>query len=153
MDKAQSSGMPSLREIRHLLGKNQREMAAQLGVSLRAIQSYEQEWRSIPPHLHRISLLLLKLHLAASQSRAQRKCWEIRGCTPEQRADCPAGNDLGGHFCWLVSGVKCAAYHADAAASGCAECPVMHSWLPATPAKRTKKAAVGGANRRQGREG
>jgi len=144
--------MPSLREIRRLLGKNQREMAEQLGVSLRAIQSYEQEWRSIPPHLHRISLLLLKLHLAASQAKAAKTCWEIRGCTAEQRAECPAGNDLGGHFCWLVSGVKCGAYHADAAAAGCASCPVMKSWLPAAP-KDEKKTATGGASRRQEREG
>ncbi|MDH4317770.1 MAG: helix-turn-helix domain-containing protein, partial [Desulfobulbaceae bacterium] len=33
------------------LGKTQKELAELLGISLKAVQSYEQGWRSVPLHV------------------------------------------------------------------------------------------------------
>ena len=46
-------------EIRHHLGKTQLQMAQLVGVSLKAIQSFEQGWRNIPVHTERQVLFLL----------------------------------------------------------------------------------------------
>ena len=44
---------------RQYLGKTQSQMAQVLGVSLKAIQSFEQGWRNIPVHIERQVLFLL----------------------------------------------------------------------------------------------
>lgn len=44
-----------LRQIRHRLGHSQAGLAGELGVSIRAVQSWEQGWRRVPPN---IALLL-----------------------------------------------------------------------------------------------
>ena len=46
-------------EIRRHLGKTQLQMAQLLGISLKAIQSFEQGWRNIPVHIERQVLFLL----------------------------------------------------------------------------------------------
>lgn len=40
-------------QVRKKIGKTQKQLAALLGVSLKAIHSYEQGWRSIPSHIER----------------------------------------------------------------------------------------------------
>lgn len=39
--------------LRAKLGKTQKALAELLGVSLKAVQSYEQGWRAIPMHVER----------------------------------------------------------------------------------------------------
>jgi len=52
----------NLKTIREALNKTQHEMAALLGVSARAVQSYEQGWRPFPPHVQKMAGLLFFLH-------------------------------------------------------------------------------------------
>ncbi len=40
-------------QIRQYLVKTQSQMAKLLGTSLKAVQSFEQEWRSVPVHIER----------------------------------------------------------------------------------------------------
>jgi DNA-binding XRE family transcriptional regulator len=47
--------------IRQHLGKTQNQMARILGVSPKAVQSFEQGWRNIPVHIERQILLILAL--------------------------------------------------------------------------------------------
>jgi DNA-binding XRE family transcriptional regulator len=65
------------------LGKTQKEMSQLLGVSVKAIYSYEQGWRSIPTHAER------------------------KKCAPKRRKQCPAYEYKAGRFCWLVNGTIC----------------------------------------------
>ncbi len=58
-------------EIRRHLGKTQNQMAQILGVSAKAIQSFEQGWRNIPVHIERQILLILAL-----KNHASMKNWE-----------------------------------------------------------------------------
>jgi DNA-binding XRE family transcriptional regulator len=53
---------------RQYLGKTQSQTAQLLGISLKAIQSFEQGWRNIPVHIERQVLFLL----ASSRLRKNR---------------------------------------------------------------------------------
>jgi len=92
-------------EARMKLDKTQKEMAQLLGVSVKAIYSYEQGWRSVPTHAERQVFFLL------SRKRGIRKlakpCWVIKKCTMKRRKQCPAYEYNAGRFCWLVNGTIC----------------------------------------------
>jgi len=87
------------------LDKTQKEMSQLLGVSVKAIYSYEQGWRSIPTHVERQMFFLL------SRKRGNRDlakpCWIIKKCPPKRRKECPAYEYNAGRFCWLVNGTIC----------------------------------------------
>jgi DNA-binding XRE family transcriptional regulator len=53
--------------IRRHLEKTQTQMVQILGVSLKAIQSFEQGWRNIPVHIERQVLLILALKSRGSK--------------------------------------------------------------------------------------
>ncbi len=92
-------------EIRARLGKTQIKMAQLLGISLKAIQSFEQGWRNIPVHIERQVLFLL-----ASRNPPDKKsrcCWLIRKCPLEVRQNCPAWEFQVGHLCWFINGTIC----------------------------------------------
>ena len=83
--------------IRQKLLKTQKQMAELLGVSLKAVQSFEQGWRSIPSYVERQALFLLTLKIATLGRVAS--CFEIRRCPPRMREACPRGveGQVGGH--------------------------------------------------------
>ena len=96
MDKEEFSA------IRRSLGKNQSQLALLLGISAKAVQSYEQGWRNIPTHVERQILFLLVLK--NSSRRKSRPCWEILNCPAERKRNCPAWEFKAGHLCWFISG-------------------------------------------------
>ena len=55
------------KEFRKQLNKTQKQMAQLLGVSIKAVHSYEQGWRSVPAAVERQLLFL------ASRLQSQRK--------------------------------------------------------------------------------
>ena len=61
--------------LRQKLQKTQKQMAQLLGVSLKAVQSYEQGWRNIPSQVERQVLLFL----AARFGIPDRKLYRSRG--------------------------------------------------------------------------
>ena len=99
MDKKEFS------EIRSHLGKTQSQMAQLLGVSPKAIQSFEQGWRHIPTYAERQVLFLL------ARKRAHNKrgtpCWVIQKCPTKTRRNCPAWEFQSGHLCWFINGTVC----------------------------------------------
>ncbi len=91
--------------IRRDLQKTQKEMAQLLGLSLKAVQSFEQGWRHIPVHVERQVLFLLAMKGKGQEKT--RNCWEIRQCLPKQRQNCPAWEFHCGHLCWFINGTIC----------------------------------------------
>ncbi|MDY6904918.1 MAG: helix-turn-helix transcriptional regulator [Thermodesulfobacteriota bacterium] len=91
--------------FRKQLGKTQKQMARLLGVSIKAIHSYEQGWRSVPDHIEKQMLLLM----VQSRNRAKPRkcCWDIYQCPPERRDQCPAWEFQAGDLCWFISGTFC----------------------------------------------
>lgn len=90
-------------EIRRYLGKTQAEMAQLLGTSVKAVQSFEQGWRKIPPHAERQSLFFLSKKTAGQRG----PCWEAMKCPEERKLRCPAWEFQAGDLCWFISGTLC----------------------------------------------
>lgn len=91
--------------IRRHLEKTQTQMAQILGVSPKAIQSFEQGWRNIPVHIERQVLLILALKRRASKKT--KPCWLTRRCPAEDRQNCPAWQFDAGNLCWFINGTIC----------------------------------------------
>jgi DNA-binding XRE family transcriptional regulator len=91
--------------IRYRLGKTQKQMAQLLGVSIKAIQSFEQGWRRIPVYTERQSLLLLALK--GFHVNRKRPCWITKKCPMETRRTCPAYEFGAGQICWFINGTVC----------------------------------------------
>jgi len=92
-------------KLRKNLNKTQKEMAQLLGVSIKAIHSYEQGWRTVPPHVERQMFFLTARK--RSNNNKQKPCWSIKKCPPKQKKACPAWEFQAGKFCWFINGTIC----------------------------------------------
>lgn len=80
-------------------------MAQLLGISLKAIHSYEQGWRSVPDHVERqIFFLISKIK---GSDKNEKPCWVIKKCPPERKERCPAWEFKVGMLCWFINGTIC----------------------------------------------
>ena len=91
--------------LRRRFDKTQKEMAQLLGISIKAVHSYEQGWRSVPDHVEK-QLLLLTVSISPHRSR-QKVCWEVNRCPEQIRCQCPAWQYDRGTLCWLINGTIC----------------------------------------------
>jgi hypothetical protein len=88
------------------MGLSQSELGGLVGISSRAIQSYEQEWRQPSELVERMLLLLLVAH--RNGVRLSRfRCWEQTECSPGVRKKCIAHVARQGHLCWFLTGTMC----------------------------------------------
>jgi DNA-binding XRE family transcriptional regulator len=96
----------TVKRLRDELGHSQREMAELLGVSTKAIQSYEQGWRKTPPHVEQQVLLqaILRRH---PDLRKIPRCWKLNKCSLEIRRRCPSAKLKLPGFCWFITGTLC----------------------------------------------
>jgi len=118
------------RLIRKKLHRTQKEMAQLLGVSLKAVHSYEQGWRVVPPAVERHVFFLVSRAVPADP---QPPCWELRDCPPDLRADCPAAQFNCGGMCWMVNGTLCGGSDQgswESKMTTCRACPVFKSLVP-----------------------
>ena len=113
-------------DIRKKLDKTQKELATLMGVSLKAICSYEQGWRTIPGHAQRQLIFLLAKKFSMSGQAAN--CWDICQCPAEKARQCPAWEFKAGNLCWFIGGTNCAPGAHDSwekKIATCKKCPVM----------------------------
>ena len=94
------------KRIRKKLDKTQKQMAQLLGVSLKAVHSYEQGWRV--PFRRRSSAIFIFWSLCRRWPANRRPCWKIKNCPPAHRKQCPAAEFYNGNMCWVVNGSFCA---------------------------------------------
>jgi len=90
--------------LRRRLQKTQKEMSQLLGISVRAVQSFEQGWRKVSTPVERQMLFLSALKKGLENMLP---CWEMRGCSLEIRQTCPAWEFRVGQLCWFISGTVC----------------------------------------------
>ncbi|MEH0018318.1 MAG: helix-turn-helix transcriptional regulator [Desulfobacter sp.] len=90
--------------VRSRLDKTQKELAQLLGISIKAIHSYEQGWRKIPHHVERQLLFLIS---RVAGSGTGEKCWDINQCPENRLEKCPAWEFQAGDLCWFINGTKC----------------------------------------------
>ena len=67
-------------EARTRLDKTQKEMSQLLGVSVKAMYSYEQGWRSIPTHVERQVFFLLSRKKGGQ--KLPKHCWVVKNAPP-----------------------------------------------------------------------
>ncbi|MBU0995825.1 MAG: helix-turn-helix transcriptional regulator [Proteobacteria bacterium] len=91
--------------FRKKLNKTQSQMAQLLGVSVKAIHSYEQGWRSVPAHVEKQMLFLVARVMQNGNSN--KPCWEIKNCPDERKKTCPVFEFDAGKLCWMISGTLC----------------------------------------------
>jgi len=92
-------------KARAKLNKTQKELATLLGVSLKAVQSYEQGWRSVPLHAERQIYFLLVNQRQGTASTKRKACWSEKKC--KLKKSCPAWEFQAGHLCWFLSSTQC----------------------------------------------
>lgn len=134
----------TVKQIRALLGRTQGELAGALGISSKAIQSYEQGWRVVPARV--LIQLLLLVALYRRQSADSMPCWEIRRCDIKQRRRCASYTIGHGRFCWFIGEKDC---KPDGDSGDeiipCMKCPVVTRLLEGNvqtvPEMTAKKAA------------
>jgi hypothetical protein len=120
-----------LRSIRQTLGKSQSQLAALLGISVRAVQSYEQGWRPVPDYVQKCIGLLLFLTWS-KKGKKTKPCWVTRRCSDDDRAVCPVYELQAGHLCWMIGGTYCQGQKQKSWAAKlakCRKCPVITPWL------------------------
>lgn len=88
--------------LRKRMNKTQKQVAQLLGVSIKAIHSYEQGWRSIPAHIERQFFFLLSRKIQGADD-----CWSILDCPEERKKKCPAWEFNAGKLCWFINGTVC----------------------------------------------
>jgi putative transcriptional regulator len=116
--------------FRTALRKTQKQMAEILGISLKAIQSFEQGWRKVPGHVERHVLFLLSMKYKAPKPLSP--CWDMRECSTREKEVCPAWEFKSDYPCWFVNGTIC---HGSAHGSWrqkmnlCGSCKVFTSFM------------------------
>ena len=93
------------RKMREKLSRTQKEIAQLLGVSMKAVHSYEQGWRNIPAHVERQMFFLLSR--ANGNPKNRKLCWDIKKCPTEIKEQCPAWEFQAGELCWFINGTNC----------------------------------------------
>lgn len=91
--------------FRKKMKRTQVQMAHLLGLSIKAVHSYEQGWRGIPSHVER-QLLYLASRLGGGVY-GQTPCWVVKKCPEERRRNCPAWEFNAGEACWFIGGTHC----------------------------------------------
>ena len=121
-------------QIRHYLGKSQRDLARILCVSPKTVQSFEQGLRHIPVHIEQQMLLFLSLKKMSSDEIIT-PCWEIKNCPSEWKEKCFVWELKARHLCWFINGT---ARQGQVQISWnqklelCKECEVFQSLIPKT---------------------
>jgi len=128
---------PEFTALRKRFDKTQKQMAQLLGVSIKAVHSYEQGWRSVPDHVEK-QLLLLSISFNNRRIRPK-ECWTINRCPASIRKQCPAWEFDRGTLCWLINGTICngtAHKTWKEKIRICRSCPVLAALLDGMPGWR-----------------
>ena len=123
--------------VRTAMGRSQSEIATTLGISTKAVQSYEQGWRRVSPRIMSQFLVLLALH--RGRAKTLQACWRVRHCPVKIRNHCPAYLIAHGRFCWFIAGKKCTPSHKRNATytATCMECRVIKQLLKTGRSKKS----------------
>jgi len=96
----------TFKDIRARLDKTQKQLSQLLGISIKAVHSYEQGWRKIPHHVER-QLLFLYSRIFLTENQARIMCWDFLDCPEARQKNCPAREFNAGDLCWFINGTQC----------------------------------------------
>ncbi len=98
------------RVVRKELGLSQVGFADLLGVSTRAVQSWDQGWRKPSLALQK-SILLALIAWRQGDNFGAQMCWDAKNCSQATRERCLAYRARQGHLCWFMTGNICEGRH------------------------------------------
>lgn len=106
------------------------EVAAFLGVSKKAVESYEQGWRAIPDRVWKQLITTAAVQLGYPLER-HRPCHELTHCPEASRAACFSYQQMRGRFCWMTAANSCRRAHPGRGRGtlACLDCPVTRQFL------------------------
>ena len=119
-----------LKKLRGSMSWTQAETADFLGVSKKAVESYEQGWRNVPDSLWKQLLTLVAVQ--KGYPRKFKRCWKILHCDAKIHKNCFCGCKMNGHFCWMTATSACHVNHPELNANGlmtCLNCPVVAQFV------------------------
>lgn len=125
MPARKDSFSEDFRRLRDRINATQQELADMLGLSTKAVQSYEQGWRNPPAPIRRL-LNVVSVALGDRSGAAKKMCWQVKRCPTKTRKDCRAYRTRQGYLCWLVTGTRCngmALRNCAEKEAACRECP------------------------------
>ena len=115
--------------LREAMGWSRVETAAILGLSRKAVESYELAWRKVPDRVWKQALTV-----AAIQRKyplGTLPCWELTQCHEEVSATCLCRKLTDGRFCWMTVTKCCrqARRGEDMGFKQCLSCPVVRQFV------------------------
>ena len=117
------------KRLRGIMKWTQAEAAHFLGVSKKAVESYEQSWRTPPDTLWKEFLLIIALKRGYPDG--YKRCWEVMRCSPAACESCFCARNMRGLFCWATCQATCGRHlggHGKKIAD-CLTCPVARQFL------------------------
>jgi hypothetical protein len=107
----------------------QSETASFLGLSRKAIESYEQGWRNVPDAVWKELLTLAAVQ--RGYPTGYKPCRRVMGCSAEIRHTCFCSRKMGGFFCWMTAATNCRRNHPELKRGllTCVTCPVVRQFL------------------------
>lgn len=115
--------------LREAMGWSRVETAAILGLSRKAVESYELAWRKVPDRVWKLALTV-----AAIQRKyplGTRPCWELTQCHEDVSATCLCRKLTDGRFCWMTVTKCCRQTHRgeEMGFKQCLSCPVVRQFV------------------------
>lgn len=124
------------KQLRELMQWTQAEAAHFLGVSKKAVESYEQGWRKAPDALWKEFLLIIALK--RGYPNGYKRCYEVMRCSPAVREACFCARNMRGLFCWATCQATCMRHLGGQGQTikDCLHCPVARQFLGEQPPRR-----------------
>ena len=130
-ESEERSASQIFRDLRSRMQWSRGEVASFLGVSRKAVESYEQGWRAVPDRVWKQLITTVALQ-HEYPLRQHSRCWELTGCPRTIRDECFSYQKMHGHFCWMTATNNCRKAHlgAERGYLECVNCPVTLQFLP-----------------------
>ena len=134
-DQPGNSAPDAFRSLRKEMMWSRDEVACFLGMSKKAIESYEQGWRNVPGHAWRLLLTLAAIQ--RNYDPNGKPCWEYANCPEEIRKTCFCFRVMRGSYCWMTATKNCHLARAGPTNGlyPCLECPVVEAFMNHTEDK------------------
>lgn len=130
---AQTSGettaADAFHRLRETMGWSRRETATILGLSRKAVESYELGWRKVPARVWKQALTLAAIQ--RKYPMGTKPCWELTRCHEQVSKGCLCRKLTDGRFCWMTVSQCCHLAHLgkEMGFEHCLSCPVIRQFL------------------------